>query len=201
MKHGLKITILSLVVLGLFSGSAFAQNRIATVNLKKLFDGYWKTKQADAALKDRAAQMDKSHKDMVQTYQKDKADYQKLLAEANDQAISSTEREKRKQAAADKLKSIKDEEDGITQFERQARATLDEQQRRMRANILEEIQNVIDAKAKADGYSLVLDTTGESANNNALIVLYSNGNNDITADILKQLNAGAPMDTSKVNSN
>ncbi|HKI68856.1 MAG TPA: OmpH family outer membrane protein, partial [Verrucomicrobiae bacterium] len=193
MKHGLKITILSLVLLGLFSGSAFAQNRIATVNLKKLFDGYWKTKQADAALKDRAAQMDKSHKDMVQTYQQDKADYQKLLTDANDQAISSTEREKRKQAAAAKLKSIKDEENSITQFERQARATLDEQQRRMRANILEEIQNIISAKAKTAGYSLVIDTTAESANNNAQIVLYSNGDNDITADVLKQLNASAPV--------
>ena len=196
MKHGLKITILSLLFLGLFSGSALAQNRIATVDLKKLFDGYWKTKQADAALKDRASQMDKSHKDMLDSYQKDKADYQKLLDQVNDQAISSSERDKRKRAASDKLKSIKDEEDSITQFERQARATLDEQQRRMRANILEEIRNVINARAKAAGYSMVIDTTAESANNNAQIVLYSSGDNDITDDVLKQLNAGAPVDAS-----
>ncbi len=201
MKHGLKIAILSLVFLGLFSGSAFAQNRIATVDLRKLFDGYWKTKQADAALKDRAAEMDKSHKDMVDSYQKAKTEYQKMLADANDQAISPAERDKRKQAAADKLKSLKDAEDNITQFERQARATLDEQQRRMRANILEEIRNVINARAKAAGYTMVIDTTAESANNNAAIVLYTSGDNDMTADVLNQLNAGAPVDTPKTNKN
>ena len=51
MKNTVKLTLATLVLaLVLGATAASAQGRIATVDLKKLFDSYWKTKQADAAL-------------------------------------------------------------------------------------------------------------------------------------------------------
>ena len=44
--------------------------------------------------------------------------------------------------------------------------------------------------------SLVFDTAAESANGTP-IVLFSNSENDMTEDILKQLNLGAPAETAK----
>ena len=41
------------------TGSAVAQNRMATVDLRKVFDGYWKKKQAEVALKERQTDMEK----------------------------------------------------------------------------------------------------------------------------------------------
>ena len=103
-----------LLLVSLLSGSAWAQGRIATVDLRKVFENYWKTKQADAALKDRAADMEKDHKTMIDDWKKAKDEYQTLLAEANNQTLSLEEREKRKKSAEDKLKQIKDAEDTIT---------------------------------------------------------------------------------------
>ena len=45
--------------------SALAQGRIATVNLSKLFDDYWKTKQAKAAFEDQKADLEKEGKGML----------------------------------------------------------------------------------------------------------------------------------------
>jgi len=189
--------MISGLLLTCFMGaSAFGQGKQATIDLRKVFDNYWKTKQADAALKDRAADMEKEHKNMLDDWKKAKEDYSGLLGSANDQAVSTDEREKRKKSAEDKLKYIKETEDTIAQYERQARSTLDEQKKRMRDNILGEIRTAINAKAKSSGFSLVFDTAAESANGTP-IILFSGNDNDMTEAILAQLNAGAPVDTAR----
>lgn len=186
----------ALVLVGFLSGSAMAQVRMATIDLRKVFDGYWKKKQAEAALKERQNDMEKEGRNMIDDYKKVKEDYQTLLSSANDQAVSSEERDKRKSAAEDKLRRMKEMEDTITQYERQTRTTLGEQSQRMRSNILTEIRNVVNSKAKAAGFSLVIDTAAESINSTP-VFLYSNNENDITDAVLQQLNSTAPADALK----
>ena len=183
------MTLSLVTLLGL---SAQAQTKIATVDLRKLFDGYWKTKQAQVALNDRKDQLDKDDRSMRDDLKKGSDEYQKLLDDANDQAISADERDRRKKAAADKLKQLQDSKNAIDQFERQAQITLSEQGQRMRENILTEIKGAVATEAKRGGYSLVIDAAAETANATTA-VLYSNGENDLTSAVLKQLNAGAPL--------
>ena len=132
----LRTTVLTIALLAFLSVPALAQTKIGTVDLRKLFDGYWKTKQAQAALNDRKAQLDKDDKGMRDDLKKGSDDYQKLLEQANDQAISADERDRRKSAAADKLRELQDSKNAIDTFERQAQVTLSEQGQRMRENIL-----------------------------------------------------------------
>ena len=185
------ITVTGALMLLLAATPAHAQGRIATVDLKKLFDGYWKTKQADAALKDRGADLDKEHKGMLEDFNKGKEEYKALLDASSDQVISESERDKKKKAAEDKLRNLKDQEETIMKFEKQARTTLDEQRRRMRDNILGEVRKAVDAKAKSAACSLVIDVAAETINNTP-VILYSNGENDITDAVLSQLNSTAP---------
>ena len=193
MKRLICGTILALALTGL---TASAQTRIATVDLEQLFKKYYKTQEADAALKERATDFDKEYKGLRDELKKAGEDYQKLLADANDQAVSAEERAKRKKIAEDKLKSIRDSEDTAVQFERNARATLDEQRRRMRDKVLDIIKTSITGRAKAAGYSLVVDTSALTINNTP-VVLYSSGENDLTAAVLEQLNASAPVEAAK----
>ena len=111
MRRLLKKLVPGVLLLSLLGGSAFAQTRVATVNLQKVFDKYWKTEQAVAALKDRVAEMEKSHKEMLDEWKKAKEDYQKLLEDANNQAVSAEQRDKRKKAAEDKIKELHDKYD------------------------------------------------------------------------------------------
>jgi len=170
--------------------------KFGIIDLRKVFDNYWKTKQADANLKEEAAGLDKEKKTMLDQFQKAQEDYKKRLESANDAAVSSEERDKRKRAAEDDLVKLKEFQANIEQFDRQARTTLGEKQRRMRDNLLGEIKEVVKTRSKAGGYTFVFDIAAESANNTP-ILLYHTGENDLTDEVLQQLNRNAPADALK----
>jgi outer membrane protein len=194
MKNILRIVLPTILLLTFLCSSALAQQKIAIVDVQKLFNGYWKKKQAEIALNDRKAELEKEDRGFIDDLKQAKDDYQKLLDDADDQAVSDDERARRKQAAADKAKQIQDSQQTIVQFERQSQATLAEQSQRMRENILKEIQAAVNTRAKAGGYALVIDSAAETVNQTP-VFLYTEGQDDLTADVLSQLNAGAPIDT------
>lgn len=188
----MKIIYSFLIIVTCLAMSASAQGKIAVVDLRKVFDEYYKTKAADAQLKDEAAGLAKESKTYMEQYQKASEDYKKLLDEANSQAVSQDEREKRKKSAEGKLVEIKELETTIRQFENTARTTLEEKKRQMREKILTAIRDIINAKAKAAGYAMVIDTAAETVNQTP-VIMYNNGDNDITAAVLQELNAAAPV--------
>lgn len=192
MKKTLLILSASLV-LALSAGAAETQ-KIATIDLRKVFDGYWRTKQADLNLKDQAAELEKDRKSMVDMFQKSEEKYKKLLDGANDPALAAAERDKRKKDAETELLGLRDFETRIKQFDNTSRTTLGEKQRRMRDNILTEIRDTLKAKVKTGGHTLVIDTAAETANGTP-VVLFTANTDDLTDVVLEQLNLGAPAPT------
>jgi len=187
----LRTIILTFLLLGVLSVPALAQTKIATVDMDKLFKGYWKTKQAEVALNQRVTDLQKEIKDMADGMDKAQGDYNKLLDQSNDQALSAEERAKRKQAASDKLKDLSNSKVAIDQFNRQAQSQVLDQRQRMTANLVSEIQKAVGDKARVGGYSLVVNSAASEA------VVYSSGD-DLTDAVLKQLNASAPIDVNPV---
>ena len=167
--------------------TAQAQTKVATVDMRKLLNGYWKTKQANVVLDNRKADLRKELKDMADGLEKAQTDYKQLLTQADDPAISDTERARRKQAVSDKSKEINDSKTAYDQFSRQAEAQLQDTVQRMTSNLLADIQAAVGTKAKLAGYAIVINASSDA-------VVYSQADTDITADVLSQLNAGAPID-------
>lgn len=186
----LQYLVLTFVLLTATVVSASAQTKVATVDMKKLFNGYYKTKLAQTALESRKTELRKEIKDMADGLDKAQNDYKQLLDQASDPAISGDERDKRKQAAADKLKEINNSKGAIEQFQRQAEAQLADQSQRMSGNLVGEIQKAVADKAKKSGFSMVLNAGSVE------VVVFANNDNDLTAAVLDQLNAGAPIDVS-----
>jgi outer membrane protein len=193
MRILLRMLFTAILLLALATLPAFGQNKVATVDLKKLFDNYYKTKLATQAIQDRANDMDKDYTTMAQDLKKKSDQYEQLLESASDPAVSDQERQKRKASADDLLKQLQDSKAAIDQYERQAQMTLADQKQRMRDSILDAIKKVIADRAKAGGYTLVLDTAAETVNGTPSIV-FTTGEGDLTDDVLKQLNAAAPPD-------
>lgn len=193
MRNFKRYLVPGLLLAMLLCNSAMGQGRVATIDMRKVFDNYWRTKQARLAIDEDKAEKEKDHTTMVNEWKKLKEDYQAAQTGASDQAISAEEREKRQKLAEDKLKKVKEAEESLVSYEKTARSTYEERIRRMHDNILEEIRNVLSAKAKAANYAVVLDTAGDSVNG-IPVVLFSSGENDITASLLEQLNAAAPTE-------
>lgn len=192
MKN-LRLIVSTVVLLTALAFSASAQPKIATVDMQKVFKNYWKTKSAMASLDNREKELAKEMKDLNDSLDKAQTDYKQLVEQSSDPAISTEERDKRKQAAADKAKEINTTTTTIKQFQTQARSQLADESQRMSSNLRTEIQKAVADKARVAGYNLVLN----SADSETMSVVYSDGQLDITDAVLAQLNAGAPIDLTK----
>lgn len=182
---------LTVSLLGAGLLSAQAQPRIGLVDLQKVFDGYYRTKEATAKIKEEVASIQKTGDGMLEDYRKANEEYKQLMEAANDVAISTEEKQKRRKSAEDKLIDIRQLEQQVQKYKAQADAAIGEKQRRMREQIIKEIRDTVVTKAKAAGYTAVIDSAAESVNRTP-IFLYVNGENDMTDAILTQLNAGKP---------
>ena len=206
MRHILRRIFPAVLLLTLLSHSALAQTKVATVDMRQLFDNYYKTRLAQAALQERSAQLTKDDNSMKDDLKKATDDYQRLLEQSNDPAISADERDRRKQAAADKLMQLGDRRAAIEQYDRTGQATLNDQLQHMSEKIRADIQAAVNSRAKAGGYTIVLNSASEGINLGSAnitvpsAVIYSINGIDLTAEVLKQLNAGAPIDMSTTNS-
>ena len=197
MKTTLKLLLVATLPL-LFSAVVNAQstNRVATIDLKKVFDKYYKLDLARKAFEKEEADMEKDLKSLATEAATAEDDYKKLKDAEDDPMISDTEKAARKAKADAKQDEVRSYQGELTTSEQQAKDTLALHQQRMMDLLMEDIQTAINAKAKTAGFSLVLDTSARVANGaSTLVVLYSNGENDITDEIVKQLNAAAPATT------
>ena len=97
--------------------SAQAQTKLAVVDLQKVFDGYWRTKQADTFLKERANELEKARLGMVDDYKKANEEFKKVLDSVSDPSASNDEKEKRKQDAERRRADIVGIEQNIRSFE------------------------------------------------------------------------------------
>ncbi len=182
-----------IVVLSLLAATltATAQSKQATVDMKKLFNGYYKTTLAQGLLEKSKSDLRKDLKEMADNLEKSQTDYKQLLDQANDAALSPDEREKRKSAATAKAREINNSKAAFEQYQRQAESSLADKSQRMSANLVTEIQKAVADKAKAGGYTLVLNSATTE------VVVFSDISADLTEPVLKQLNAGAPIDVAK----
>ena len=185
--------LMLLVAMALVGGavSASAQTKVASVDMRKLFNDYYKTKLAEDLLDKDKVTARKNLKEMADGIDKAQADYKQILDQSNDQAISADARDRLKQSAADKAQQINDSKAAFDKFQREVEASLADKSQRMTANLIGEIQKAVSDKAKLGGYSLVVN----SASNEA--VIYAASETDISDSVLAELNAGAPVDVSR----
>jgi Skp family chaperone for outer membrane proteins len=191
MKRLLQIVLLAAACAGLAAAAFAAEQKIALFNLHKAFESYYKTILSNAAIDQEVGEVQKELDQMVANEKKHENEWRQLYDKSNDQSLSAEEREKGKKAAEEKYAELENDKQAIADFNRRAAVRLNEKRRQRRDDIVKEILGVVTNNAKAGGYTLVLDPSGESANM-APVVLYSNGQDDLTDAVISALNAAAP---------
>ncbi|MDP6904022.1 MAG: OmpH family outer membrane protein [Verrucomicrobiota bacterium] len=183
------------VILVFFTQAAIAQVKsavtIATISLDKVYDGYWKKDQEYEKLKkkqeDNRGKIEKYNTEL----RKEGEALQRMVQRLSDPNLTSAEKAKRQQQVADKQRAFQQLQQSIQSAQNSARQDLELELRKVRKGIIEEIQQVVAVKAKAKGYTHVLDKSAQSAAI-APIVVFSVDGNDLTEEVLKQLNLSAP---------
>ena len=166
-----------------------AEQSVVFINLDRAFNEFYKTKLADTQLKQQADEFNDERKTLVTDYEKIQKEFGVIRDEAQNTALSDDVRTEKRNLAEEKLVELRDYESRIRRFDESRRKQLDDQSRRMRKRIVEEIQQIVKDYAQTQGYQAVIDSSGQSLNG-VEIILYTDPKIEITETILGILNKG-----------
>jgi outer membrane protein len=189
MKKLLFLSLLFFVPVSLAS----ADLKVATVDLSKAFDGYYKTKEIQTSLKEKQDEAQKELQDKVADYQKIGDEVQKLDQQSKDPTLSAEARAEKAKARDQRGADLQAAQRQIEEFRTERSNELKDELIRRRKEVVDEITKVINDYSGPQGYDMVIDKSSASAASGVPIILYSSSKlPDITDVIIKQLNAGAP---------
>jgi outer membrane protein len=185
-----------MVAAGLIAGfgasrAGAADQRIVFVNLDRAFNEFYKTKRADAQLKQQADEFNDERKKMVTEFETLQESFNTVRDEAQNTALSEEVRSQKRSEAEEKLVELREFDSKLRRFDESRRKQLDDQSRRMRKRIVEEIREAIQTYARGQSYEAVVDSSGQSMNG-VEVVVFTDVKTDITDDVLDILNKGKP---------
>ena len=178
----------------LVATGAGAQERrlnVAFINMDKAFNEFYKTKLADAQIKAQRQEFVNEEKKMVDALDAMQKEFTGIREEALNSALSEEVRSAKRTLAEEKQLAISDQKDKIRRFEELRGRQLEDQIRRMKRGIVEEIRESVKTYARDKAYEAVLDASGTGVSG-VEVALYVDAKVDITEDILKIVNKGAP---------
>ncbi len=170
--------------------SASAQTlKVGTVDMKKVFESYYKTKDAESRINEAKAAAKKELEDRMEGYNKGVAEVKKLNEEIDRPELGKENKELKSKARDEKVSELKNMEREINEFRMTREKQLQEQSVRMRGGIVDEINKVVADKVKAENFQIVLDKSGPSLNG-VPVVLFAKEDFDFTSEVVASLNKG-----------
>ena len=183
-------TVMSILALAAFTSTIYSQEslKIATVDMSKTFESYWKTTLSNKQIKERETDFNKIEQGMVDDIKLIQEEYSRLVQSAQDPANAASKREEDSKQA--RLKAAANDRSlrSLTEYRQNKQRTMGEMRARLSKARVDEIKEIISAKAKQGSYDLVVN----SAQNDAALVLYTVGKNDLTKEVIEELNKEAP---------
>ncbi|MCF7792173.1 MAG: OmpH family outer membrane protein [Victivallales bacterium] len=186
-KTNLQLFISALILLVSFS--SFAAQKIAVINMDKVFNSYYKTKIENTRIqkqsqvyKDYLIKLNKAREKLYQ-------EFMRLRDASQNIAYSDGEREKNRIAAQNKYRQLQAKDVEIKQYNEEKREKLMAEFKKVKTEILNEIDKVIKSIGIREKYTLILDSSGNSLNSIPSVV-YFNKYIDITPEVIKRLNMG-----------
>lgn len=169
MKRIAVLAIAAFFIAGLLCGNAAAKEyKIGYVDLAKVSDEYFKTKDYEKSFESQVKVKDAERQKFVDEIRKLK-DEQALLSD---------------KGKAEKQTVVDDKIKNLQEFDRKVRDELIKQRNQMLGDIQKDIDGIISAYSKEAGYDIVLIKQ---------TVLFGGNELDLTAEVIKRLNAAAPV--------
>ncbi len=171
---------------------AKAELKVGTVDMSKVFQDYFKTKEAEARMNESRLSAKKEMDDRLEARNKVLEDINALNRDMEKPELSAGAREQKGKQRDDKIAEVRNLEREITEFKTTRERHLQEMATRMRNAIVEDIMQVVSERVKAGGYELVFDKSGQSLSS-VPVILFSKEAFDFTTDAVATLNKAKPI--------
>jgi outer membrane protein len=175
------------------ASQAQAQMKVATIDMQKIFATFYKTHDAEEKLKE----AQKAYKDELDSrmdiYKKNVDTVNKLNDDVNKPDANGSAKDQKARDRDSKIQELKGLEKDITDFRQTREKQIQDQMKRMRDGIVDDIMKIVNDQVKAQNYDLVFDKSGYSANNVVPVLLYAKDSYDFSDPIIAKLNASRPV--------
>ena len=188
-----RIAAALMLALSLTAGVRAAEVKIAVIDMQKAFEEYEKTKTIEIKLNQQMEVFREYSNQLQQQYQNLRKQYESARDDSQNIALSGAERENRRLKAQQLYESMLLKEQEMNSYKDSRKEQIREMYTKLRDEAVEEISKAVHNKAVLEGYTIVLDKSGESLNNVESVV-YFQPNLDITDSIIQDLNRGYRKD-------
>ena len=190
MKRILAALVLALT---LAAGARAAELKIAVIDMQKTFQEYEKTKTIEIKLNQQMEVFKEYSNQLNQQYQNLRKQYESARDDSQNIALSSAERENRRQKAQQLYESLKLKEQEMTSYTESRKTQIRDMYTKLRDEVVDEIRKAVHNKAVIEGYTIVLDQSGGSLEDIGFVIYVQPGL-DITDAIIQDLNRGYHKD-------
>jgi outer membrane protein len=191
MKKTIAIILTSLAFILGSSQDASAQTSIGTVDMKVIFEKYWRTKEAETKMNEVRATIKRELDERAQKRKDLEGEAAKLQDDLKKPEIS----EAKKKSLVGELQKKSGEYNEVMKdlqaFTQEKEKALLDQTTRIRNGIVDDIKKVISDIVKTEGYDLVFDVSGQSINQ-VPVVLHAKESYNFTQKVIDKLNADRP---------
>ena len=185
MKQILAALVLALTLAT--AGARAAELKIAVIDMQKAFQEYEKTKTIEIKLNQQMEVFKEYSNQLNQQYQNLRKQYESARDDSQNIAYSSAERENKRQKAQQLYESLKLKEQEMTSYSESRKTQIRDMYTKLRGEVVDEIRKAVHNKAVLEGYTIVLDQSGESLNDVGFVIYVQPGL-DITDAIIQDLN-------------
>ena len=187
MKRILAALVLALTLAT--AGARAAELKIAVIDMQKAFQEYEKTKTIEIKLNQQMEVFKEYSSQLNQQYQNLRKQYESARDDSQNIAYSAAERENKRQKAQQLYESLKLKEQEMTSYSESRKTQIRDMYTKLRGEVVDEIRKAVHNKAVLEGYTIVLDQSGESLNDVGFVIYVQPGL-DITDAIIQDLNRG-----------
>jgi outer membrane protein len=196
MKKSITIILTALAFVLGSAPEASAQARIGTVDMKAVFDKYWRTKEAEAKMNEVRAGIKRELDERAEKRKSLESDAAKLNDDLKKPEISDTKKKELVGILQKKSSEYGEVMKDLQQFTQEKEKQLLDQTSRIRNGIVDDIKKVVGDIVKTEGYDIVFDTSGQSINQ-VPVVLQAKESYSFTEKVISKLNADRPKGSDK----
>ncbi|MBI5819364.1 MAG: OmpH family outer membrane protein [Verrucomicrobia bacterium] len=187
------IVAVAVAAAGWVAPAASAQGaKIGSVEMRKLYEEFYKTKAAQRSFDESVAAYRKDHQQRVNDYNKLNEEFQRLREESSNPALTQEKREQKAKAVNDKVLELRKSLEAVKEFEQNSQQYLNDLRRRQNDTILKEILDAVRKKGRDGAYTVIVDSSGFGTAAGIPMAVYADEKLDFTDVVLKELNANAP---------
>ncbi|MBQ9835632.1 MAG: OmpH family outer membrane protein [Akkermansia sp.] len=189
----MKFPIISTIAVTLcaLAATAQAELKVASVNVTELYTLFYKRFETETRLKEQEAAIKADIKTREEKLVALQEEDKKIQAQYDPSLAESAVKKLRDQHAV-KQNEIQAATQELQTYVQRRSLAFRELFRRDMVLLFNEVQKTIEDVATASGYDLVIDSSATNANPGTKIFPYVKSTFDITPEVLKKLNAGAP---------